>query len=716
MDNEVEYRDRDGKVYEQRIASINQVRERRDPLGHAVKYAYSVVDKITAITDPAGNTTRYDYDEKDRLCRVHRGCQLLEEYLFDTGGHFVEKRDGEGRTIFKATPHENHRVGVRVLSSGGFHRFDYDEGGRIIEATTELHQVRRRFDIAGRLQQDKRNGEGVEHFQSYASSGSVERTRLFSRFDQSRETSSADTTYLDEPNGQRTLIQSEDTGLVLRRCGNSTMELLHYDHEGLLRGRIAVKRTSDGALHCWSVKYTYSAEGDLLKVDDSLRGKTTYEVDDAHRLVGEVTPNGEHLAYDQDEAGNLLRKPGLLRAEVGLGNKLRASESETFTYNDRDALETRRSLDGTITRYVYDSFDMLVRVDRFNKAGAHEWSVEIEHDALGRVAVIRRGDESKEYYWDGHRVAAEVLPTGKVRLYNYAGAEALVPLSFTEYASKESDPKSGRTYYVFSDQAGAPLQIEDETGAIVWWTDRVDPYGHITVHKTSTLEYNLRWPGHVYDGWTGLHLNRYRVYDPKLGRYLQSDPIGHAGSEVNLYAYAANPLVDADVLGLAKCKLTGQPVRDGGDGDNDGRRGPPRVNSDAFRSGWDRIFGRGLREGMVMTYRDYKAARTKGSTLRGHHVPQARRLTQMGVDPDDGTVVVIENRRVDADGNSIGHTGTRTYGQRGSKSAAAESGQSLAHSEASDLADPPVQRLGPDVADAIRGMNRQNLPGHFPDD
>lgn len=49
---------------------------------------------------------------------------------------------------------------------------------------------------------------------------------------------------------------------------------------------------------------------------------------------------------------------------------------------------------------------------------------------------------------------------------------------------------------------------------------------------------------------TALHYNRYRYYEPKLGRYLTVDPIGLAGG-LNTYDYAAgNPLTYVDALGL----------------------------------------------------------------------------------------------------------------------------------------------------------------------
>src|SRR5690606_24965823 len=69
----------------------------------------------------------------------------------------------------------------------------------------------------------------------------------------------------------------------------------------------------------------------------------------------------------------------------------------------------------------------------------------------------------------------------------------------------------------------------------------------------------------------------YRYYDPDLGRYLTPDPIGYRGSEVNLYAYCTNPLVQVDVLGLAhKAKGDGPDTRSTS-GDVDGVDGPPSV-------------------------------------------------------------------------------------------------------------------------------------------
>jgi RHS repeat-associated protein len=62
--------------------------------------------------------------------------------------------------------------------------------------------------------------------------------------------------------------------------------------------------------------------------------------------------------------------------------------------------------------------------------------------------------------------------------------------------------------------------------------------------------YNLRFPGQIFDGQAGLHQNGFRDYDPAIGRYPQSDPIGlNAG--INTYTYTrSNPMRHRDPLGL----------------------------------------------------------------------------------------------------------------------------------------------------------------------
>ncbi|MGP9597970.1 RHS repeat-associated core domain-containing protein, partial [Psychrobacter sp. AOP29-E1-4] len=59
----------------------------------------------------------------------------------------------------------------------------------------------------------------------------------------------------------------------------------------------------------------------------------------------------------------------------------------------------------------------------------------------------------------------------------------------------------------------------------------------------------IRFQGQYCDEETGLHYNRFRYYDPDMGMFTTSDPIGLMGGD-NVFAYAPNPVNWVDPLGL----------------------------------------------------------------------------------------------------------------------------------------------------------------------
>jgi RHS repeat-associated protein len=334
-------------------------------------------------------------------------------------------------------------------------------------------------------------------------------------------------------------------------------------------------------LTSWATAYAYTAEGDLVHRDDSASGATSFEVDVAHRLVAEIDRHGNRRQYWHDAAGNVR----LAWMEIGAGNRLVRAADERFSYDERHRLSVRTRADGSSIRYAYDSFDLLTRVERSGPEGSPEsgpagddaWSA--SYDAIGRRIRAGTVGRKRDFYWDGDRLAAEVGPEGRLRIYDYATPAALVPLGFVEYETAAAPPGDGATYHVFSDPSGMPLRIEDEEGSVVWRAERISPFGGVDVRPGATLEYNLRWPGHYHDPETGLHYNRYRYYDPKLARYLQGDPTGYAGSPVNLYAYCANPLVHVDIRGLHD-DLPKKGSSDEEDGEPDGRESPPQPSKE----------------------------------------------------------------------------------------------------------------------------------------
>ena len=81
------------------------------------------------------------------------------------------------------------------------------------------------------------------------------------------------------------------------------------------------------------------------------------------------------------------------------------------------------------------------------------------------------------------------------------------------------------------------------------WNAEYEPFGKANI-TTETVTNNTRFPGQYYDQETGLYYNYFRYYDPSIGRYITSDPIGLAGG-INTYGYVAqNPLRYTDPQGL----------------------------------------------------------------------------------------------------------------------------------------------------------------------
>jgi RHS repeat-associated protein len=105
-----------------------------------------------------------------------------------------------------------------------------------------------------------------------------------------------------------------------------------------------------------------------------------------------------------------------------------------------------------------------------------------------------------------------------------------------------------------ADHLNTPRLVADATGTTVWRWDQQEPFGSNPADENPSglgaFDLPLRLPGQSYDAETGLHYNYYRDYDPSLGIYKQSDPIGLDG-DLNTYAYGAgNPISAVDVDGL----------------------------------------------------------------------------------------------------------------------------------------------------------------------
>ena len=691
------FRDADGGDWHEEYASWNQRTLQTDPLGHTTRFAYSKRDRMVRVEDALGTTTEYGWDLRDRLSEVRRHGKVRERYVYDAAGGLVEKRvprvvppsDAAAPTVESATDSGDvllvsykrgplrtllgRKTNAEVDGFGVAETFTRDARGRIVgakyaDATGSAGEQTQAHDGAGRRLLDARKDAGgtssVAHRYlgdrllsttvQLVEDGPVYRVKYHRPLSavspagpNGAARSASTVTLVIDPTDQMHRLQRVDAGVLRRDFASGTTEVAQYDSEGR-----CLAKASEGASGLRRRRFLRSAEGDLLERQDEARGTTRYRYDKAHRLTGVQSPDGAVHEYAHDEAGNLLRKPGLSEGYVAgvqagpaavafdtshvalsRGNKLYRANGDRFHYDARDHVVAREGSWGRLS-YVRDGLGRLRRIDWTAPDGSHTSTTwEADYDTLGRRVrkVVHRVaadgtpvfDEWR-FVWDGDRLVAEVMPEvidaeGKpqrpVRLYVYSDAVALVPMLAMDYASLDAPPETGRVYALFTDHRGAVERVEDMAGAIVWDAD-IGPYGEAVVGvgaSTSDAPFHqpFRLVGQYYDEETQLCAHRYRSYSPELGRFLESDPIGLQGG-LNVYAWPGCPLVASDPLGLDCGK--GDPP------DVPPPPPPPRRREDAADS-----------------------ESTAGSTARPHTGPppddssvRARWAPEWGVDPVTG--------------------------------------------------------------------------------
>ena len=115
-------------------------------------------------------------------------------------------------------------------------------------------------------------------------------------------------------------------------------------------------------------------------------------------------------------------------------------------------------------------------------------------------------------------------------------AVALAALLFTSAAD------AGTVTYYYNDLAGSPVVATDASGTVIW-RESYQPYGARTRNEVAAGENKVWFTSRRQDAETGLVYMGARYYDPVVGRFVSTDPVGFDEGNIhsfNRYAYANN--------------------------------------------------------------------------------------------------------------------------------------------------------------------------------
>jgi RHS repeat-associated protein len=246
-----------------------------------------------------------------------------------------------------------------------------------------------------------------------------------------------------------------------------------------------------------AVSVKYDATGNITHKSDV--GDYTYDPAQPHAVRQAGT-----LAFDYDAVGNQKERPGA---------------SLTHTAFD---LPKAVTLDGeSVVRFFYDG---------------------------DQQRILKQAPEAETISFEG--LYERVTPSGGAPVHKYYVAAGSATLVLSRQAGKKDD-----IAYLHTEALGSTDVVSNEHGAAVErrsydafgarrnpkWGQPLPASGYAS--KASPMGFT----GHESDDDLGLVNMRGRIYDPKVGRFLQVDPIvsaPHFGQSWNPYSYVGNRPLD----------------------------------------------------------------------------------------------------------------------------------------------------------------------------